>query len=172
MSTDRDLTAFVSRSRVLLTFTPHARRVVVAALGGAIAVAGMATLGEIFGIALNSLPFVTSIVMVISAPESPHAQPRNILFGHILSATAGVAVAATLGAAPVAAAIAVGLAITLMLSVRALHPPAGINAFMAVTQQQSWSFIVAPVALGALLLIIFAYCYHRLAGGLKWPTGR
>jgi CBS-domain-containing membrane protein len=142
--------------------TRHTRRLIVASVGGTIAISGMALLGEMADIPLSSIPFVTSIVLVMSTPESPQAQPRNVLVGHLLSATLGVAVGAVVGVSPTAAALAVGLAIAAMLATHTLHPPAGINAFMAVSQQQSWHFIFVPVAVGALTLIAFMRLYHHL----------
>ena len=35
-------------------------------------------------------PFGASVVLVMAAHESPLAHPKNVLFGHILSASAGV----------------------------------------------------------------------------------
>jgi CBS-domain-containing membrane protein len=148
----------------------QAKRIAAATLFGALGIFGMTALADAAGAPYESVPFVTSVVLVMAAPESPQAQPRNIFCGHVLSAAAGVAVGAFAGPSANAAALAVGLAIALMLAGRALHPPAGINAFMAVTQQAGWSFILAPVALGALLLIAFAYLCHRAGPGARWPA--
>ena len=42
-------------------------------------------------------PFGASMVLVMGVHESPLAQPKNILFGHVLSALSGVVIFALLG---------------------------------------------------------------------------
>ena len=54
-------------------------------------------------------PFGASMVLVMAAHESPLAHPKNVLFGHILSALSGVFVYSILGSV----GLAVGLAIFL-----------------------------------------------------------
>jgi CBS-domain-containing membrane protein len=45
---------------------------------------------------------------------------------------------------------------------RTFHPPAGIDPLIVVVQDVPWSFLVAPVAIGALLLAAFAWLWHNL----------
>lgn len=130
----------------------------------------MVQLASASQIPLESLPFVTSIVLVIAAPSSPQSQPLNIIGGHILSAMIGVLSLSLLGGSGTAAAAAVGIATAVMVLTRTLHPPAGINAFMAVTQHVTWSFVFIPVASGALMLTAFAWLYHRLTLDAEWPS--
>jgi CBS-domain-containing membrane protein len=42
------------------------------------------------------------------------------------------------------------------------HPPAGIDPLVVVVNNMSWSFLVAPVGVGALLLALFAFAWHNL----------
>jgi CBS-domain-containing membrane protein len=135
------------------------RRAVIAGAGGGIATAIMVALAGWAGMPLYAVPFTTSIVLVMAAPESGAALPRSILGGHVLSALSGFAVLGLLGAWPGAA---VGLSIALMLLTDTLHPPAGANGVIIVTSSAPWTFLFAPVITGALLLIAFAYIYHRL----------
>jgi CBS-domain-containing membrane protein len=79
------------------------------------------------------------------------------------------------GPAPWAAALAVGLAMVAMHLTRTFHPPAGIDPLVVVAKNMSWSFLVAPVGIGVLLLTLFAFAWHNLAtrGPDKretWPT--
>ena len=152
--------------------TPNLRRLIAPAIGGALGIGAMVELADVSRTPLESIPFVTSIILVISAPESPHAQPRNIFGGHILSALIGVLIVNVFGSSGATAATAVGLAIAFMLITHTLHPPAGINAFMAVTQHMSWTFVFVPVMIGAVILIGFAWLYHRLTPDIDWPSNR
>ena len=43
-----------------------------------------------------------------------------------------------------------------------IHPPAGANPIIAILGGMSLSFVVMPVALGALFIIVFALFYNKL----------
>ena len=145
------------------------RRAAVTAIGGGLGIFLMVALSQWSGVPLEAVPFTTSIVLVMAAPESPPAQPRAILGGHLLSALSGLCVWLVFGTEPWVAGLAVAIAIALMQLTRTLHPPAGINALLFVTLKLSWHFVLMPVALGAVLLVAFAYCYHRLTLNEPWP---
>jgi len=145
------------------------RRACVPALGVGLAIAIMVGLADLAGYPYAAVPFVTSIVLVLAAPASPQAQPRNIIGGHIISALAGIGVLAIAGPSGWAAAVAVGLAAGAMTGTRTLHPPAGINAFMIVTQHQHWHVLISPVATGAVLLTAYAWLFHRATRTEPWP---
>jgi CBS-domain-containing membrane protein len=145
------------------------RRAAVTAIGGGLGITLMVALAALSGQHLEAVPFTTSIVLVMAAPESAPAQPRAILGGHLLCALAGLVVWLCFGANPWAAGLAVGLAIAAMQLTDTLHPPAGINALLFVTLKLSWYFVLMPVAAGALILVGFAFCYHRLTAAEPWP---
>ena len=88
-------------------------------------------------------------------------------FVPVLSAVAGFAVLWTLGAGEVSSAVAVGLAALLMLGCRAMHPPAGIDAFLVAGLGLPTSWIVNPVVIGAVLLAGYSRVWvlgeHRLS---------
>jgi CBS-domain-containing membrane protein len=145
------------------------RRALIAGVGGALGIAIMVELGVVVGMPLAAVPFATSIVLVMSAPTSPQAQPRNIFGGHLVSAISGFAVLWLLGSAPMLACLAVGLSITLMVLTGTLHPPAGINGLLIVTLAPSWTYLFVPVLFGTLILIAFAWSFHRLTAPERWP---
>ena len=145
------------------------------AAGGAIAIGTM----EAFSIAttfpLVAIPFATSIVMVLGSPKADPAQPRALIGGHLLSTLVGLLVVKLFGPAPWAAALAVGLAMVAMHITGTFHPPAGIDPLVVVVNSMSWSFLVMPVGVGALLLALFAFAWHNLvARGVNkadtWPV--
>ena len=84
--------------------------IIAGAAGGAIAIAAMEMLAVRAALRLEFIPFATSIVIVMGAPEVKPAQPRAIAGGHLLSAVVGLAVVKLVGPQPWAAAVAVGLA--------------------------------------------------------------
>ena len=107
-------------------------------------------------------PFGASMVLVMAVHESPLAHPKNIFFGHVLSALSGVIIYMLLGFSFLSVGIAVGLAIFLMMATNTVHPPAGANPIIAVFGAKSMGFIIMPVALGASFIILFAIIYNAL----------
>lgn len=138
-----------------------ARNVIAPALGGGAGIALMIAFAGAADLPLMLAPFTTSIVLVICAPASRYARARNVLGGHVLSALAGLSVLLVAGPDPWFAALAVGLAIALMQASDTMHPPAGINALIMVLAHPSWTFVLMPVASGALVLVSFAFVFHR-----------
>jgi CBS-domain-containing membrane protein len=141
----------------------------VAGLGAAIAIGGM----EWFALAAHTplliIPFATSIVLVIGSPDAEPAQPRALIGGHVVATLVGLAVLQLTGPNALAAAAAVGLAILAMYVTGTFHPPAGINPLLVISNNLSWSFLFAPVLVGALLLTVFAFVWHRWIRRRPWP---
>ena len=107
-------------------------------------------------------PFGASMVLVMAVHESPLAKPKNILLGHTLSALSGIIVLYLIGDHFIALGLAVGLAIFVMIVTNTIHPPAGANPIIVILTGQSISFVFFPVAVGALMLVLFAYLYNKL----------
>lgn len=158
---------------------PRWRETLWASAGAAFAVGLLSLLSAIF-FAPRSLPFLiapfgASAMLVFGAPRSPLAQPRNLVGGHILSATVGVACSHFFGAYPVVSQLAaVSLALALMQVARAYHPPGGATALlptlgMADIDRLGFSYVFSPVALGALLLLICALFFNNLARDRRYP---
>jgi CBS-domain-containing membrane protein len=137
------------------------------ALGGACGIAGMVAAADVAHLPLALAPFTTSIVLVMAAPDSRFARARNVIGGHVVCALAGLLVLATLGNSPWFAALAVGLAIAAMQVSDTMHPPAGINALLMVTAHPSWTFVLMPVASGAIVLVLFAALWRRGLAALE-----
>ncbi len=144
--------------------------IVAGAAGGAVAIAAMEWFSAFSEFPLASIPFATSIVLVMGSPDAPPAQPRALIGGHLVSALVGMSVLAVAGPHAWAAAMAVGLAIVAMHATRTFHPPAGINPLLIVTNALPWSFVVVPVAAGALLLAVFAWTWHNIGREKNWPN--
>jgi CBS-domain-containing membrane protein len=79
-----------------------------------------------------------------------------------LSALSGVIIFSLMGASAISLGIAVGLSVFVMTSFNAIHPPAGANPIIAILGGKSLSFVLMPVALGAIFIIIFALFYNKL----------
>ena len=107
-------------------------------------------------------PFGASLVLVMAVHDSPLASPRNVFFGHVLSASSGVMIYYFFGDAPIAIALGLGFAIILMLLTNTVHPPAGANPIIAILGAKSFEFVIMPVAIGASFIVIFALIYNKI----------
>ena len=71
--------------------------------------------------------FGSTMVLLYGYPESPFAQPKNIFFGHLLTAIVGVFF---LNLIPlplyILIPISVGVGVGLMILLNVTHPPAGV----------------------------------------------
>jgi CBS-domain-containing membrane protein len=126
------------------------------AIGAGLAIAIMEGLARLGHHEAVRVPFVTSIVLTLFASESTPAQPYAVIAGHLVSSIAGLAALVCLGPGDAAAALGVGVAALLMVASRALHPPAGVDAFLIPQLGLPWSWIVNPVLIGAVLLAAFS----------------
>ncbi|RJY05083.1 HPP family protein [Parashewanella spongiae] len=149
-----------------------------AGLGAALAIGLLSFVCNMpFNIALLMAPFGATAVLVFAVPESPLAQPRNVIFGHLLTAFIGLCFVNFFDATSLSIAIATGLAITLMILTKTIHPPAGANPILIMLTSQSWSFMITPVLLCSVTLVLsarFIYSclnkYKKL--GRKQPSFR
>lgn len=135
------------------------------ALGVGLAIGIMEVLARFGHHEAAQVPFVTSIVLTLTAPDSAPAQPHAVVLGHLLSASAGMVALSCFGPGDTAAVVGVGLAALLMLTCRSLHPPAGIDAFLVAQLSLPWSWVVNPVLIGALMLAAFSWLWA--AGGRR-----
>jgi CBS-domain-containing membrane protein len=140
------------------------------AAGGAVAIGIMEAVSAHAAIPLMAIPFATSIVLVMGSPEVDAAQPRALVGGHLVSTLIGLIVVHLAGPQSWAAAVAVGVAIAGMHLTRTFHPPAGIDPLLVVMNNAPWTFLLVPVAAGAVLLALFAFLWHLLVRRYSWPT--
>lgn len=148
--------------------------IVAGAVGAVVAVAIMELASSSAEFPLMAIPFATSIVLVMGSPEAEPAQPRALIGGHLVSTLVALVVFHLFGTSPWIAAVTVGLAMIGMYVTRTFHPPAGIDPLVLSVHGLSWTFLLAPVGIGALMLAAFAFAWHNLSNyGVKdrapWP---
>lgn len=120
--------------------------------------------------------FGASAVLAFGATQSALAQPRNLVGGHLVSALVGVTAVQLLAPHPwLAAGLAVGGSIALMLATHTLHPPGGATALIAVVggpkiQALGYLYVLLPVAAGSVLLLLAALVLNNLVPGRRYPA--
>jgi CBS domain-containing membrane protein len=114
-------------------------------------------------------PLGASAVLIFAAPASPLAQPWSVVGGNVLSAAIGMACAASIPSALLAAAFGVALAISAMLMLRCLHPPGGAMALLAVLSHSGAGHFPLDVALTDSLLLVGAGLIFNPLSGKRYP---
>ena len=106
-------------------------------IGGLIAISCLGILSNLSTYSLLIAPFGASTVFLFGAPNSPLAQPRNLVFGNLIGAISAVFCVFFLVSSPLVSGMAVGLAFALGQALRCLHPPAGAVALLGVLLEAS-----------------------------------
>lgn len=122
--------------------------------------------------------FGASSVLVYGVIQSPLAQPRNLIGGHVISAFVGVTAAKLFpDVLWLASAVAVASAIVLMQITKTLHPPGGATALIAVTGSPAilklgYWYLLSPVLSGATILLIVALIFNNMTVKRQYPTNK
>lgn len=120
--------------------------------------------------------FGASSVLVFGAIQSPMAQPRNLVGGHLVSATVGVTVNLLLpDIIWLTAPLAVSLSIIAMQMTKTLHPPGGATALIAIIgsakiKSLGFFYVISPVLTGSVILLLTALVVNNMTNHRKYPT--
>ena len=122
-----------------------------------------------FGIFLIA-SFGSSMVLLFGYPESPFAQPKNVFFGHLLTAFVGIIFLHFIQLPLyVIIPLAVGFGVGLMILFNVTHPPAGGNPIIVIIGGVSFEYLLSPVISGSIIIIVFAIVLNRLILKKKYP---
>lgn len=120
--------------------------------------------------------FGASSVLIYGAIQSPLAQPRNLVGGHVISAIVGVTVYQIVpDILWLSAPLAVAFSIILMQYTKTLHPPGGATALIAVTSpgkiaDLGYWYVLSPVLSGCIILLLVALFFNNITKNRSYPT--
>lgn len=120
--------------------------------------------------------FGASSVLVYGVIQSPLAQPRNLIGGHLVSALVGVTVQKFVpDVLWITAPLAVSVSIVLMQITKTLHPPGGATALIAVTgsakiKALGYGYVISPVLVGTLILLGTALIFNNMTSKRHYPA--
>lgn len=120
--------------------------------------------------------FGASSVLVYGAIQSPLAQPRNLVGGHVISAIVGVVMYKLFPEILwLASPLAVSFSIIFMQMTKTLHPPGGATALIAVIGTEKikalgFMYVIAPVLVGSVVLLLVALVFNNLTQNRVYPT--
>jgi CBS-domain-containing membrane protein len=151
-------------------------------------------LGAFFGIGiigyLNSKQFVlndnlfligsfgASSVLIYGAINSPLAQPRNLIGGHLVCAIVGVTIHKLIpDVLWLSSALSVAISIVAMQITKTLHPPGGATALIANIGSEKikalgYIYVISPVFSGVIILFIVALLFNNITPNRKYPNSR
>ena len=115
--------------------------------------------------------FGSSMVLLYGYPESPFAQPKNVFFGHLVTALVGLFFLYLIPL-PIFITIpmAVGFGVGLMILLNVTHPPAGGNPIIVIIGSVSFDYLLSPVISGTAIIIIFAIIVNRFILKKNYPN--
>jgi CBS domain-containing membrane protein len=120
--------------------------------------------------------FGATAVLIYGAIQSPLAQPRNLIGGHLISAVIGVTVYKLIpDQIWINAPLAVSLSIIAMQYTKTLHPPGGATALIAVIGTENikslgYLYVLSPVLSGVSILLVVALIFNNMTNQRKYPT--
>ncbi|HEY9260657.1 HPP family protein [Chitinophaga sp.] len=151
-------------------------------------------LGSFFGIGLIGLlssqyftasdnlfligSFGASSVLIYGIINSPLAQPRNLIGGHVVCAIVGVSIYKLLpGQVWLSSALSVSISIVLMQITKTLHPPGGATALIAnigspKIHALGYLYVLSPVLSGAVILLAVAIFFNNRTSHRQYPNNK
>jgi CBS-domain-containing membrane protein len=113
--------------------------------------------------------FGASIFVLFVLPDSPFAQPINVIGGHFISTLVGLIFFHFISPEWWSMALALATALSMMQLLKVPHPPAASNPFIVFMVSASWSFLLIPTLIGSVLLVIVALFYNNLSKDRVYP---
>ncbi|MCE3278769.1 MAG: hypothetical protein K0S44_960 [Bacteroidetes bacterium] len=119
--------------------------------------------------------FGATAVLVYGATNSPLAQPRNLVGGHLISAFVGVSIYKL---CPdmlwLSSGLSVALSIVLMQITKTLHPPGGATALIANIGSEKikslgFMYVISPVLCGVIILLVVALIFNNIPDNRFYP---
>ena len=114
--------------------------------------------------------FGSTMVLLYGYPESPFAQPKNIILGHFLTAFIGVVF---LNFIPLPIFIniplAVGFGVMFMILFKVTHPPAGGNPIIVIIGSVSFDYLLTPVLIGSIIVVMFGVIINKFLFKKEYP---
>ncbi len=119
--------------------------------------------------------FGASAVLIFGATNSPLAQPRNLIGGHLVSALVGVTIHKLISDELwLSSALAVSLSIVCMQISKTMHPPGGATALIANIGSEKiknlgYQYVISPVGTGVFILLLVALIVNNIPKHRDYP---
>lgn len=122
--------------------------------------------------------FGASAVLIYGIINSPYAQPRNLVGGHLISAVVGVTMYKLFPHEIwLSSALSVSLSIVLMQITKTLHPPGGATALIANVGSArvlslGYMYVLSPILSGVVILLAVALVFNNITSSRSYPANK
>lgn len=122
--------------------------------------------------------FGASSVLIYGLINSPLAQPRNLIGGHLVCAFVGVCIHKLIpNELWLSSALSVSLSIVAMQITKTLHPPGGATALIANIGSEKihalgFMYVFSPVLTGVLILLLVAIVCNNATPHRRYPHNK
>ncbi|MFC6102130.1 HPP family protein [Olivibacter domesticus] len=122
--------------------------------------------------------FGASSVLIYGIINSPLAQPRNLIGGHLICALVGVTVNKLIPSEVwLSSALSVSLSIVMMQITKTLHPPGGATALIANIGSEKikslgYLYVLSPVLSGVIILFLVALFFNNRTSHRSYPKNK
>ena len=113
--------------------------------------------------------FGATVFIVFVLYNLDTAQPKNIFFGHLVSVLVGIIFNETIGFSFYSLGLSVGFAVTLMVYLKVMHPPAASNPLVVLFTDVSFDFILFPVITGTIIIILMSVFINKIILKRNYP---
>lgn len=144
-------------------------QILISYLGSFIGIGALAYLSIVSDYPLIAAPFGAAAVLVFAVPNSPLAQPRNLIFGNLIGGIISILMVYLFGSEAWVMALSVATAIKIMQLTKTLHPPGGAVALVGVMSEANWSFLLTPVLAGSIILLFCTLGFNNLMPERSYP---
>ena len=122
-----------------------------------------------FGIFLVA-SFGSSMVLLYGYSVSPFALPKNVFFGHLVTAIVGMFFLYLIPLPLfIIIPLAVGFGVGLMILLNVTHPPAGGNPIIVIMGSVSLDYLLSPIISGSIIILVFAIIINRFILKKSYP---
>ena len=165
------LIQYIAGTRGSATYQPRFSviQILVSYLGSFFGIAALAYLSIASGYPVIAAPFGAAAVLVFAVPNSPLAQPRNLIFGNLIGGVISVLMVTLFGSGAWVMALSVATAIKVMQLTKSLHPPGGAVALVGVLSNATWDFILTPVLAGSIILLFCTFAFNNIMPERSYP---
>lgn len=167
----RRLTDYFARINGSSTYQPRfsLSQILFSYIGSLIGIGALAYLSIVSNYPLIAAPFGAAAVLVFAVPNSPLAQPRNLIFGNLIGGIVSLLMVHLFGSEPWVMALSVATAIKIMQLTKTLHPPGGAVALVGVMSEAEWNFLLTPVLAGSIILLFCTLIFNNLMPERSYP---
>ncbi|MCO6386155.1 HPP family protein [Aliihoeflea sp. 40Bstr573] len=140
-----------------------------AGIGAALGMTFVGYLASATGLPLLLAPLGATAVLLFGQPSSPLAQPINVMLGFLVGTIICELSFSLFPGEWLAAALALGVTIVAMRTLRVTHPPAGAMPILTFGDPIHGLQLFSVVLIGCVVLIALAVLVHNIPPKREYP---